>query len=261
MTDYLQFDSSGTNEKKTDYIYNDIGQLTEIQYLSGATVKEKYTYAYDARGMIDTETLYTNYGTANTTTKDHDYDSIGRLIETVQGSVTTSWTYDKVGNRETQSDGTDVTDYIYNEFNQLEEIDIISSGTTYEYLDFTYDDRGAQLTQVETLSGGGTETTSYSYDAAGRLAKTSDGTDVTNNVFNGAGQRVQQILNQGLANEDVTKYYYTGSAILFTTDAANDKLTENILTPGGSIIASQDAWASSKLRRVYDQPEVYWKLC
>ena len=38
---------------------------------------------------------------------------------------------------------------------------------------------------------------------------------------------------------DTTKYIYSGSALLFTTDGNNAKLTENVLSPNGQIIAGQ----------------------
>jgi len=39
-------------------------------------------------------------------------------------------------------------------------------------------------------------------------------------------------------NNAKTKYYYTGSATVFTTDQNHNLLAENILDPGGHIIAS-----------------------
>jgi len=237
---------------------------------------------YDDRGYIATEDIDSTYTLGETTVtvdiyKEHDYDGMGRLKEsdvTVDNATTTtSWTYDSVGNRLTENDGTNLLDYDYNKFNQLTEIDIISGGTTYEYMDYTYDDRGNELTQTETLSGGTeTEVTTYSYDAAGNLNKTDDGTDVTKRYYNRdawasnkfrriydqpcSGQRTKQELIDSVTStvEETTKYYYTGSSLLFTTNGDGDKLTENILTPGGSIVASRVAWASSKFRRIYDQP-------
>ena len=237
---------------RTDYTYNSTGQLSAIKYFDTADLvnpMESYGYTYDDRGFIATEDIDSTYlvdGTAVTTDiyKVHTYDDIGRLKQsdvTVDGAATpatTNWTYDNVGNRLTQTDSDGMLDYDYNEFNQLVEIDTIVSGTTYEYMDYTYNTRGGQATQIETVSGGTDITTSYAYDAAGRLAKTDDGTDISKNFFNGKGQRIRQELNPG-ANVETTKYYYTGGALLFTTDDDNDKLTENIVTPGGSVIASQ----------------------
>jgi len=40
-------------------------------------------------------------------------------------------------------------------------------------------------------------------------------------------------------NAKTTKFYYTGDAFLYSTDAGNVLQTENILDLGGSIIASK----------------------
>ena len=37
-----------------------------------------------------------------------------------------------------------------------------------------------------------------------------------------------------------TKYYYTGSVVLYTADADNNKISGNIPTPSGEIIATRD---------------------
>ena len=43
---------------------------------------------------------------------------------------------------------------------------------------------------------------------------------------------------KGFEDGAATRYYYTGSATLYTTNANNYLLTENILDPSGQIIAS-----------------------
>lgn len=90
-------------------------------------------------------------------------------------------------------------------------------------------------------------TTAFTYDLMNQLGILSTSTPVadaqgnvtynqvsTTNTYNAAGQRVKRF-----ENGKTTKYYYSGSAILFTTDVNNFLQTENILDPGGSIIASQ----------------------
>ena len=56
-----------------------------------------------------------------------------------------------------------------------------------------------------------------------------------NYVYNGDGQRVKKITD-GVT----TKYYYTGSVVLYTADADNNKISGNIATPSGEIIATKD---------------------
>lgn len=251
MLDYLEFDTSGTNVLQTDYTYNTIGQVSNIDYYdyepTTPVLKESYEYEYDKRGFITDEIINSTYTQdSNTITVDvvkaHEYDSLGRLMETdvtVDGGTTntTTWTYDAVGNRLTQSSGTTNLVYNYNEFNQL--LAITKNGSAY--MSYDYNERGAQEKEtVEKTSGD--MITYFDYDAAGRLSQTTltqEGApeiiSQTTNYYNGQGQRVRQ---EALGIE--TKYYYSGSALLYTLDGDNNtKLTENILTPGGSIIASQ----------------------
>ena len=54
-------------------------------------------------------------------------------------------------------------------------------------------------------------------------------------TVNGNGQRIRLTWNGSLYQ----KYYYMGSALFFTTDANNLRDSENILSPGGSIVASR----------------------
>ena len=107
--------------------------------------------------------------------------------------TTTAYTYDLVGNRLSRIKGTEpIEEYGYNYLNQL--------------------------TQVQTGTGV-TTTTNYGYDLANRLISL----DVSNNAvvptstsatfaYNAQGQRITRV-----ENEVVTHFYYTGSALLFTT--------------------------------------------
>jgi hypothetical protein len=55
----------------------------------------------------------------------------------------------------------------------------------------------------------------------------------TTNTYNATGQRVKRF-----ENGETTKYYYSGSAILYTTNVNNFLLSENILDLNGRIVAS-----------------------
>jgi RHS repeat-associated protein len=57
--------------------------------------------------------------------------------------------------------------------------------------------------------------------------------ETSTNAYNASGQRVNRV-----ENGETTKYYYSGSAILYTTNENNWLTTENLLAPGGQIIAS-----------------------
>ena len=112
MVDYVknfrQFDTGGTGYVKVDYSYNTAGLPANIKYLdNGISSKEEYTMSYDKRGFITDETIFTNYDEGKTINKTYTYDSIGRLTTALEGAKTTSYTYDKTGNRLTMNDGTD----------------------------------------------------------------------------------------------------------------------------------------------------------
>jgi len=206
---------------------------------------------YDDRGYITSETAYTNYGTAKTVNKTYTYDSIGRLTQAAIGDKTSTYTYDNVGNRLTKSDGTDSFVYTYNQFNQL-------TGTTKNsafYASYTYDGRGNQTQELRrslTVTINGTKhyyntTTDYSYDLLNSMTGTDISTPKANHSgdvsyddttvsyeYNAQGRRVEKV-----DENETTKYYYTGSALLYTANATNWLTTENILDPGGKIVASQ----------------------
>ena len=82
-------------------------------------------------------------------------------------------------------------------------------------------------------------TSTLQYDLANRLVKVEqtiagEKPVVEENFYNGDGQRIRKDVN-GL----VSKYYYDGDNLLFTTDVNNVKATENVLSPGGQIVASK----------------------
>jgi len=95
--------------------------------------------------------------------------------------------------------------------------------TTYDRTTaFAYD----LMNQLKTLT-----TSTPKADAQGAVTY---GSESTTNTYNAAGQRVKRF-----ENGKTTKYYYSGSAILFTTDVNNFLQTENVLDLSGGIVASQ----------------------
>ena len=95
---------------------------------------------------------------------------------------------------------------------------------------YTYDARGNQTQQVQTGTGV-TTTSTYGYDLANRLISSG----ISNNAvvpfstsatyaYNAQGQRVTRV-----EDEVITHFYYTGSALLFTTVNEYVLQTQNIL--------------------------------
>lgn len=243
---------------KTAYTINGAGLTTGITYTdysspddTTGTVKEQYTMGYDDRGFITSETATTNYGSSQTVNKSYLYDSIGRLTTATIGDKTNTYTYDNVGNRATMYDGTGTFAYSYNEFNQLKTV--TKNGSAYS--SYEYDGRGNQDKEVQkylevTVDGTTTsydKTTTYGYDLSNQLVsvnslipeanettgEVTNKSELTTNAYNASGQRIKRV-----EGGETTEYYYSGSSILYTTDALSHLLTENILDLSGSIIAS-----------------------
>ena len=59
-------------------------------------------------------------------------------------------------------------------------------------------------------------------------------TETTQNKYGASGKRIER-----LEKDITTRYYYTGDALLYSTNEKNVLETENILDPAGSVIASK----------------------
>jgi len=234
--DYLKFHNGYTTEYiKTKYEYDSYGRVFEIKYRDQADIlKEKYTYEYNKNGLINKEILENYYDTSTTVTNIYNYDSLSRLIKTIEGTRTTTYTYNKVGDRKTENDGVNNLVYSYGEFSELTK----TTKNGSDHISYTYNDRGGQETQNEVVDWG-TRTTDYNYDAAGNLQSTvihrnGGGTKTTAHFYNGMEQRIR-LIDEG----HITKFYYSGTSVLFTTSESNAKITENILDLNGQIITSK----------------------
>ena len=260
MVDYLKFDESNTTQTMTTkYLYTALGQLKEIKYTNDNTsaTMEKYTYTYDKRGNIVTEYIYNTYGGTTSLTKEYVYNSRNMLTETTVGSDETSYAYDATGNRyyEGSRQGAENEWYdkylYYTEFDQLEYATLNISNGAQTVEEYEYNTRGAlTLASYRNYSFYDAEKdewtpiirldTVYTYDKAGMLQKTYEEVEnntvykTTGHFYNGMEQRVRKIVDG-----TTTKYIYAGSELLFTTDGNNAKITENVLSTNGQIIASQ----------------------
>ena len=240
ITDNTSFLTGGTLTTELTYTYNDYGLPVKLTYTDvdgeTRTVREETNLTYDGNGNILTEAVTEAYSGSTTKTRTYQYDLGNRLISAAYDGTTTTYTYDAVGNRLTRQEGTETAEtYTYNYLNQLTRVQQGTAVTTY-----AYDARGNQTQQVQTGTGV-TTTTNYGYDLANRLISSS----VTNNAvnplsagatyaYNAQGQRVTRV-----EDEVITHFYYTGSALLFTTVNEYVLQTQNILDPTGTIVASK----------------------
>jgi RHS repeat-associated protein len=195
---------------------SEIGELDEglDGYLrESEKIDETRTFAYDAQGRLTRTQVKDNNPQSNAPT------------------VTKTYTYDKVGNRLTESVNGAVTNYAYNEFNQLTARSGASPAT------FAYDANGNQISEA---SAG--VTTVSEYDVLNRLAKTAitgGGKDsVTESLYNGSGQRIRKKVTKG-GSTSATSYFYQDGAVGYTKDASGARSSLNIYAPGGGAIATE----------------------
>ena len=257
--------TAGTTEKYV-ITYDGRGQIVGEQlntdYSTAADTTTVYkAYDYDSLGRLVTAVSGDN--DAGTTWS--NWDNM------------TTYAYDLDGNRETMDNTTSSTTtsyaYTYNQFNQL----TATTKNSEAYESYTYDLRGNQNTDskayldvtVDDVTTTYNQTTTYDYDLSNQMAHANISTPVADqsgnvtyedadslNIYNESGQRVNktdgtwdvatddtnsngEIDEDEIQDANTEKYFYTGSAILYTKNQHGDLLTENILSPSGQIIASK----------------------
>ncbi|MEV8321289.1 RHS repeat-associated core domain-containing protein [Streptomyces sp. NPDC059900] len=153
--------ANGHEEKRT---YDRAGRLTDVASTKGTTTLSAWHAELDATGQprrIDAtrgndaaSTYYTGDATGRLLT---ECTAAAKAESCPAGSPTTSYTYDRVGNRQTRTDPAGATTtYHYDAADQLRQT---TGGATTDY---DYDRDGNQ-----TKAG----STSYSYDAGNQLAE------------------------------------------------------------------------------------------
>jgi RHS repeat-associated protein len=156
--------------------YDRAGRLIEVKNAAGASVLSDFTATLDAVGN---PTTIARTGSP-TETATYTYDANDRLASVCyQTSCPGSsdpfirWTYDKLGNRLTETRPSGTTTYSYNATDQL----TAAGSTTHGY-----DQNGN-----ETSAGGHT----FAYDLANRLSSTTSGSATTTYSYDGDGNRLQ----------------------------------------------------------------------
>ena len=240
-----EFDRTGrlmavtADGKTTVYTYFDNGARQSVSYSDGSG--EEYTYTPDgllqaltnkkADGSIIDTYSYT-YDAANNQTSKTDargttvytYDALNRL-ETVtepNGTVT-AYTYDKAGNRETetirQGANTILNTYSYNQQNRLLQVTVRQNGTLTDTTEYTYDSNGNQL--ATTVNG--TVKIINSYDLRNQLVRTFTSAATVENRYNGEGYRVEKKVNGA-----ITRYLYEYDKVVLEIDGAGQQTGRNV---------------------------------
>jgi RHS repeat-associated protein len=199
----------------TTYRYDAVGNRAGVTFANGVQT----THGYDARNRLiridsDDSTGNTLLGltyalNANGTRAEiqedsgrivrYTYDTLDRLVaeattDAAIGSRTTTWSYDKVGNRlsetEVTASGTDVTSYVYDDIDRLlSETD--STGTTV----YRYDDNGNLLEKA-----GPDSTTTYTWNDDNRLVESTSGSDTVTYTYDSLGIRQSAVRNGVITN-------------------------------------------------------------
>ncbi|MCR2033420.1 DNRLRE domain-containing protein [Anaerofustis stercorihominis] len=251
IKDYTGFDAGNDNYILRSYEYDLFDRVTHIKYANGddlTNAKEEYKFTYDKNGNILTEEIFNDYltevGNKIHAVKSYTYDELGRLTKVEvtdkpdnDSVTTTTYTYDKVGNRLSRTKDGAREDYEYNDLNELLKV---KSGENI-IKEYSYDANGNTKKEVS-----GSKETNYSYDISNQMTKyeAKGGENVTltqNNEYNYEGQRIRKEVVDSSKETPVTKvnnYVYDRGNVICTTDNENKLISSNILNLDGSVISS-----------------------
>lgn len=145
---------------RTQYQFNELGQLSELVHFKQDELLDKYVYGYDKLGnktnIEKTRTGLENDSGAYT----YAYDPLNRLKEVMKdGNLLRNYEYDSFGNRTSMVENGVETHYTYNRLNQL-----ISSTDGKSY---SYDQRG----NLTLIMKDGNVINSYEFNPMNRLEK------------------------------------------------------------------------------------------
>jgi len=197
--------------------YDDNGRLTQLLHTQGTRIVTgvKYTHADNGQRTKTDEydslsTLIDNVPANPIRTSDYQYDSAGRLItEKITDRTntvirTTTYGYDKVGNRKQKQETT-------------------ASGT--ETIAYSYDTNDRLTSEAKTTPTGSLVTTSYTWDTNGNVQSKSQGTRTTTYGWSSDNHLIE--VKQGTSQATATliaKYTY---------DADGNRISKTEPTPQG----------------------------
>ncbi|MCI5892149.1 MAG: hypothetical protein MRZ66_01920 [Clostridiales bacterium] len=227
-----------------NFEYNADGTLSQLtNRTSNGTIIDDYTYTYDAAKNQISKTEISNGQNKGTTS--YTYDSVNRLKSVTEpSSKVTQYSYDKAGNRKTETvvenNVTSLTTYNYNDQERLMSTVQTIGGTT-KTVSYNYDYNGNIYSKTQGVSSadngeeakiemsllGIDDTTDcaeiYEYDVFNQFVKTYKGGNVITNVYNGEGHRVSKT-----SNGVTTNYLYEYDRVILETDGNNNQTARNI---------------------------------
>ena len=236
-------------------------------------IKEAYVYTYDRNSNIKSERIVSDYdrdssGEGRDITRTYTYDELGRLTETrekkgsdetAEAEVTT-YTYDKAGNRLTETKDGRTASFSYNALDQLTE-----SKSTEESRIYSYDRNGNQTSEITREGDAEKGRRSYAYDEADRLKNLTVKEEgrlilTQENSYNGEGQRISKAetklaedLNGETTETSKTDYFYQDGAVLYTKDADGNRSSMNLLGTSANVIATSRGTGNSENWYLYNK--------
>lgn len=243
-----------------------------------APIDQTIAYTYDSIGRLTAvEQTDNTPDTPVTNQTQYTYDDAGNRTSMTKGSTTTTYTFNLLNQLVSSSEPSTINnrtnEHITHTYTYNANGDLIKEVCT-EPLEDLHEElplypgyfASGVLTQTSTQN--------YSFDSAGRLTGADINVKVSGTVtklkdeagntvqtlnqtlepttyketqgrytYNADGVRIKKDVDIRNGDNEITssverKYYYTGDAVLFAADAANNKTLENILTPTGDILLS-----------------------
>ena len=217
---------SAANYQLTQYVYNNLGQLTALIDPLGQTE----TCAYDANGNLITKVLRDGkvnritynalgsvvtdniYANASATTplsaKSYTYYPTGAVKSVTEYGTTMSYTYDERGNVLTETTGTTVNSYTYDTVNNRTGHTLTVGGTTVSSAGYVYDIRN-RMSMVMDNQG----MTSYEYNLdntrSAEATYTGTGALISRTTYTYAVTGVLSAMETINANTTLARYSYT----------------------------------------------------
>jgi RHS repeat-associated protein len=225
--------------------YDADGRALDVKNAKGATVLSEFAYTLDAVGN---PTKVVRTGSLPSTTV-YTYDAANRLTSVCFQSTCSStsplirWTYDKVGNRLTETRPSGITSYAYNAADELTQ-----AGTT----SYGYDQNGNEISAgartlsydvasrlSSTTSGGATAT--YGYDGDGNRLQATSGGETTNYLWDTSSSLPQLALERTGTGTLARRYLYGLARISMTTPAESLYYHYDSLGAVANVISSAGA--------------------
>jgi RHS repeat-associated protein len=192
-----------------NYVFDDNGNLTALDYARGGANVAKFNYGYDDNNMrtsmTDNDGIH-NYG----------YDQLYQIISAAHPTAPRpleQFTYDEVGNRLTLDENPFV--WQYDDLNRLLEDD------KYRY---KYDADGNMELKVDKTTG---DSTKYIYNVENKMVKVEKPDTVVEFVYDAFGRRLAKIVN-GTAKQ----YRYDGEDLILEINDRDSTVAKYTFGPG-----------------------------